>query len=151
MTNMTTELSQGAETALQPVTPGITIGALKALIVRLRRGNPKVSYENIGAAFGVNRGIIWKMVNLPGYVPSRKIRKRLRITGRKRVRIIAQVDPETKAAVHAAAEGMGLTEAEWLRRQVSMGLFTGALMAAAKVEARIAEKLREVLEVEGER
>ena len=70
---------------------------------------------------------------------------------RPRIRIVAAVDAETKAAVRAAAEGLGVTEAEWIRRQVGMGLFTGALMAAAKVEARIAEKLREVLEVEGER
>ena len=122
MTNVTTEPSHSPETALQAVTPGITIGALKALIARLRRGNPKVSYANIGAAFGVNRGIIWKLHKRPGYVPSKRIRAMMRIAEPPRPRLVAQVPEDWKLAVQEAALAEGITVAEWLRDAIAREL-----------------------------
>jgi hypothetical protein len=77
-----------------------------------------LSWDEIAALpqySGIPPGTLCGIVT-QGYIPPKWGRK-LGIT-RKRVRITAQVDPDTKAAVHAAAEARGISVAELVRRAV---------------------------------
>lgn len=98
-----------------------TLSEVKAEIVAQMKGS---SYEQVGKARKINRGIIWKLLNQPDYRPTRATMRKLGALREKpRVRITAQVPEDWRDGAREAALAEGITVAEWLRRVIAEELF----------------------------
>ena len=95
----------------------IVLADIRARIATLREAQPPFTYDDIGDALGINKGVAWKLHNQPDYLPELDTLHKLGIRKDPRTRHRVNVDAETHARIKAEAERDGVSMGEVVKNR----------------------------------